>query len=245
MLLQWRAICCRTSVSKTPKQVNIAAGTVLNSSLTFRSSTFPKRVRVTTPSKYMQPTNRTTAQKSTRSPVKTPWIMSLSLGGVLLFKTLAWSAAKQHGIHHGFFKNACGSCKLRVFGVLRVLGVGTKFSICSIQPNKKRTPIQSCRGQPSCSWKILNFSKRTILRCNGMQRCRWKAANWSNLSSFWICGAGRWGGPFPTLEPCVRLGSYSSTEDMPSTSINSIWLSLYIYIWLCMCILYIYIYMCI
>ena len=65
---------------KHRKQVNIAAGTVLNSSLTFRSSTFPKRVRVTTPSKYMQSTNRTTAQKSTRSPVKTPWIMSLSLG---------------------------------------------------------------------------------------------------------------------------------------------------------------------
>ena len=60
---------------KQRKQVNIAAGTVPNSSRTVNSSTFPMRVRVTTPRRYMQPTKRTTAQKSTRRPVNTPWII--------------------------------------------------------------------------------------------------------------------------------------------------------------------------
>mmetsp|Transcript_15541 Transcript_15541/g.36771 ORF Transcript_15541/g.36771 Transcript_15541/m.36771 type:complete len:221 (-) Transcript_15541:375-1037(-) len=57
----------------------MASGTYSNSSY------FEKRVLVTTPSRYMQRSSNTTAQNNTRSPVKTPWIISLSSVKILNF----------------------------------------------------------------------------------------------------------------------------------------------------------------
>mmetsp|Transcript_44906 Transcript_44906/g.104942 ORF Transcript_44906/g.104942 Transcript_44906/m.104942 type:complete len:255 (+) Transcript_44906:710-1474(+) len=64
---------------KHRKFVNMASGTYSNSSY------FEKRVLVTTPSRYMQRSSNTTAQNNTRSPVKTPWIISLSSVKILNF----------------------------------------------------------------------------------------------------------------------------------------------------------------
>mmetsp|Transcript_114164 Transcript_114164/g.271735 ORF Transcript_114164/g.271735 Transcript_114164/m.271735 type:complete len:353 (-) Transcript_114164:235-1293(-) len=64
---------------KQRKAVNIAEGTSVN------SSNSQKRVREMTPRRYMQPTNNTTAQKSTRRPVKTPWIINFSSWKILNF----------------------------------------------------------------------------------------------------------------------------------------------------------------
>mmetsp|Transcript_29283 Transcript_29283/g.67944 ORF Transcript_29283/g.67944 Transcript_29283/m.67944 type:complete len:277 (-) Transcript_29283:191-1021(-) len=64
---------------KHRKQVNMAAGTDANSSRSLKS------VRLMMPSKYMQSTSSTTAQKSTRRPVNTPWIMSFNSWKILNF----------------------------------------------------------------------------------------------------------------------------------------------------------------
>lgn len=208
MLLQWRAICCRTSVSKTPEASKHCCRYCAEFFSHIQVIHIPEEGACDDTKQIHaahqqdnRPEEHSQSSENALDHELEPWMF-------FFFKL---------GIHHGFFKNACGSCKLRVFGVLRVLGVGTKFSICSIQPNKKRTPIQSCRGQPSCSWKILNFSKRTILRCNGERRLIGRIFPVSGSAELDVEVV-----LFNPAKPGARLGSYSSTADMPSTSINSI-----------------------
>mmetsp|Transcript_60749 Transcript_60749/g.142107 ORF Transcript_60749/g.142107 Transcript_60749/m.142107 type:complete len:206 (+) Transcript_60749:821-1438(+) len=68
----------------------MAAGTVRNSAnlgSPVTSSGVPNKVRVITPRRYIHPANSTTAQDRTRSPVKTPWIMSFSSWKILNFSS--------------------------------------------------------------------------------------------------------------------------------------------------------------
>ena len=161
MLLQWRAICCRTSVSKTPEASKHCCrycaeffSHIQVIHISEEGACYDTKQIHAAHQQDNRPEEHSQSSENALDHELEPWMFIFSIPLLNLLPNNTGFIMASSRLH----------VEVASYGVL---GWALSSNTSSIQT--KRAPQFNNCGGPSCSWKILNLSKRTILS--------------------WICGA--------------------------------------------------------